>query len=61
MYDHVLISEYCNMGGEGFSHISNETGHPENFLHIGKVVIEDFAEIFPYTKKRGVRVGDVTP
>jgi len=45
----VLISEYCNIGGEGFSHISNETGHPENFLHIGKVIIEDDVEIFPYT------------
>jgi UDP-3-O-[3-hydroxymyristoyl] glucosamine N-acyltransferase len=45
----VLISEYCNIGGEGFSHISNEAGHPENFLHIGKVIIEDNVEIFPYT------------
>jgi len=45
----VLISEYCNIGGEGFSHISNAEGHPENFLHIGKVIIEDYVEIFPYT------------
>lgn len=45
----VLISEYCNIGGEGFSHISNEDGHPENYPHIGKVIIEDYVEIFPYT------------
>ncbi len=45
----VLIGEYCNIGGEGFGHIRDEHGSLENMLHIGKVVIEDDVEIFPYT------------
>jgi UDP-3-O-[3-hydroxymyristoyl] glucosamine N-acyltransferase len=45
----VLISEYCNIGGEGFGHIRNERGLLENMIHIGHVVIEDEVEIFPYT------------
>jgi len=45
----VLISEYCNIGGQGFGHIKNEHGELENMLHIGKVIIEDNVEIFPYT------------
>ncbi|MEP6601137.1 MAG: DapH/DapD/GlmU-related protein [Nitrospirota bacterium] len=45
----VLISEYCNIGGQGFGHILNEHGLLENMLHIGRVVIEDDVEIFPYT------------
>jgi UDP-3-O-[3-hydroxymyristoyl] glucosamine N-acyltransferase len=47
--NHVLISEYCNIGGQGFGHILNENGILENMLHIGKVIIEDHVEIFPYT------------
>jgi UDP-3-O-[3-hydroxymyristoyl] glucosamine N-acyltransferase len=46
---HVLISEHCNIGGQGFGHIKNEKGILENMLHIGKVVIEDYVEIFPYS------------
>ena len=45
----VLISEYCNIGGEGFGHIRNEVNVLENMLHIGSVVIEDDVEIFPFT------------
>lgn len=45
----VLISEFCNIGGQGFGHIRNEQGKFENMLHIGKVIIEDDVEIFPYT------------
>jgi UDP-3-O-[3-hydroxymyristoyl] glucosamine N-acyltransferase len=45
----VLISEYCNIGGEGFGHITNEFGEFENMLHIGNTIIEDNVEIFPYT------------
>lgn len=44
----VLISEFCNIGGQGFGHIKNEHGELENMLHIGKVIIEDNVEIFPY-------------
>lgn len=45
----VLISEFCNIGGQGFGHIKNEAGQLENMLHIGGVVIEDDVEIFPYS------------
>lgn len=45
----VLISEYCNIGGEGFGHIRNEVNLLENMLHIGSVIIEEGVEIFPYT------------
>ncbi len=45
----VLISEHCNIGGEGFGYIKNERDELENILHIGSVVIEDNVAIFPYT------------
>lgn len=45
----VLISEYCNIGGQGFGHITNEFGEFENMLHIGNTIIGDNVEIFPYT------------
>lgn len=45
----VLISEYCNIGGQGFGHIRDDHGNLENMLHAGKVIIEDDVEIFPYT------------
>jgi len=45
----VLISEHCNIGGEGFGFIKNEEEQFENMPHIGTVVIEDDVEIFPYT------------
>jgi len=44
----VIVSEFCNLGGQGFGHIKNEFGELENMLHIGKVIIEDNVEIFPY-------------
>lgn len=45
----VLISEHCNIGGEGFGYIRNEHNELENMLHIGSVVLEDDVAIFPYT------------
>lgn len=45
----VLISEHCNIGGEGFGYIRNERNELENMLHIGSVVLEDDVAIFPYT------------
>lgn len=45
----VLISEFCNIGGQGFGHIRNEHGKLENMLHIGKVIIDDSVDIFPYS------------
>jgi UDP-3-O-[3-hydroxymyristoyl] glucosamine N-acyltransferase len=45
----VLISEYCNIGGQGFGHIINEYHKLENMSHIGTVIIDDEVELFPYT------------
>lgn len=45
----VLISEHCNIGGDGFGFIKNEQNELENMLHIGSVVLEDHVAIFPYT------------
>jgi len=45
----VMVSEFVNIGGQGFSHIRNEHGHLENMPHIGTVVLEDDVEIFPYS------------
>ena len=43
-----LISEYCNIGGQGFGHIKTKKGEFENYPHIGNVIIEDNVELFPY-------------
>lgn len=45
----VLISEYCNIGGQGFGHIINENGENENMPHVGNVIIENGVEIFPFS------------
>jgi UDP-3-O-[3-hydroxymyristoyl] glucosamine N-acyltransferase len=45
----ALISEHCNIGGQGFGHIKNESNKFENMLHIGTVIVEDEVELFPYT------------
>jgi UDP-3-O-[3-hydroxymyristoyl] glucosamine N-acyltransferase len=45
----VLISEYCNIGGQGFGYIKNELNEFENQQHIGSVVIDDNVSIFPYS------------
>lgn len=45
----VLISEHCNIGGEGFGYIKNSHGHAENITHIGGTSIGDDVAIFPYT------------
>lgn len=44
----VKISEYCNIGGDGFGHIWNEDNTIEKMPHIGKVVIEDNVEILQF-------------
>lgn len=45
----VLISEHCNVGGEGFGYVRNEKNQLENMMHIGGLIIEDDVAIFPYT------------
>ncbi|MFC2110884.1 hypothetical protein ACFLQ5_00375 [Bacteroidota bacterium] len=43
-----MISEFCNIGGQGFGHIKTERGKFENYPHLGNVIIEDNVELFPY-------------
>lgn len=46
--DRVIIREYCLVGGTGFGFVRNDDGKLERVPHVGRVVIEDDVEIFPY-------------
>lgn len=46
--EHVRIREFCLIGGTGFGYIWNDDGSLRLFPHVGKVVIEDYVDIFPY-------------
>lgn len=46
--NNVKISEFCNIGGDGFGHIWNEDREVVKMPHIGKVIIEDDVEILQY-------------
>ena len=45
----VKIFEHCIIGQTGFRFICDEKGNLIDFPHIGKVVIEDDVQIFPYS------------
>lgn len=44
----TLIREHCSVGGQGFGHVANERGQMENMSHIGRVMIGDDVDLFPY-------------
>lgn len=44
----VVIRDHCSLGGDGFGFTKNEQGHYEKMPHIGKTVIEDNVELYPY-------------
>jgi UDP-3-O-[3-hydroxymyristoyl] glucosamine N-acyltransferase len=44
-----LIREFCSIGGQGFNFVKNELGFLEHMPHIGKVVIEEDVQIFPFS------------
>lgn len=46
--ENVIIYDHCNIGGQGFGFELNEQNVQENMLHIGRVVIGDNVEIFPF-------------
>jgi len=46
--NNVVIREYCLIGSQGFGFARDEKSIPIRIPHIGKVVIEDNVEIFPY-------------
>ena len=45
----VTVREHCVLGGPGFGYAIKENSEPERIPHIGKAVIEDNVEIFPFT------------
>jgi UDP-3-O-[3-hydroxymyristoyl] glucosamine N-acyltransferase len=47
--DRVTIREHCLVGGAGFGFVRDEMGKLSRVPHVGRVVIEDDVEIFPYT------------
>jgi len=44
----VKIREFCSIGCPGFGFVRNENGSLERMLQIGRTVIEDDVELFPY-------------
>jgi len=44
----VIIRESCLIGGCGFGFVRDHDGSLERMPHIGRVVIEDHVELFPY-------------
>ena len=44
----VIIRESCLIGGCGFGFVRDHDGSLERMPHIGRVVIEDNVELFPY-------------
>jgi len=46
--ENVTIHSHTLIGSEGFGYTRNEKTELEKFPHIGKVVIEDDVEIFPF-------------
>jgi UDP-3-O-[3-hydroxymyristoyl] glucosamine N-acyltransferase len=44
----VTVREHCVIGGPGFGYAVKENSEPARIPHIGKAVIEDNVEIFPF-------------
>jgi len=45
---HVVIREFCFIGGPGFGFSTDRNGYYKRMPHIGNVIIEDYVELFPY-------------
>lgn len=45
----VRLRDFCTIGGAGFGFARNERGALERIPHIGRAVVEDDVEIFPYS------------
>lgn len=44
----VTLRHHCTVGGPGFGFARNERGGLERIPHVGRVVLEDDVELFPY-------------
>lgn len=57
----VIIREHCHIGGCGFGMVRDEsTKKLLRFPHIGRVVLEDEVELFPYVNVDRGGLGDTT-
>ncbi len=45
----VVLHSHTVLGSDGFGFVRNEENKIEKFVHIGKTVIEDDVEIYPFT------------
>lgn len=43
-----VLREHVSIGGQGFGHIVNEAGRLENMVHLGRVIIGENVDLFPY-------------
>ena len=57
----VIIREFCHIGGCGFGMVRDDiTGKLLRFPHIGRVILEDEVELFPYVNVDRGGLGDTT-
>jgi UDP-3-O-[3-hydroxymyristoyl] glucosamine N-acyltransferase len=54
----VIIREYCMIGGCGFGFVRDEADRLVRIPHIGKVIIEDHVELFPYVNVDRATLGE---
>lgn len=46
--ERVIVRHHCTVGGPGYCFERNERGELERIPHVGRVVLEDDVELFPY-------------
>jgi len=57
----VIIREFCHVGGCGFSMVRDDnTRKLLRFPHIGRIILEDEVELFPYVNVDRGGLGDTT-
>jgi UDP-3-O-[3-hydroxymyristoyl] glucosamine N-acyltransferase LpxD len=54
----VIIREYCMIGGCGFGFVRDEADRLVRIPHIGRVIIEDYVELFPYVNVDRATLGE---
>lgn len=47
--ENVVLHSHTVLGSDGFGFVRNNTNEIEKFIHIGKTVIEDDVEIYPFS------------
>jgi len=54
----AIVHEFCNIGCEGFGFVKNETGIWEKMRHIGRTIIGEDVELYPYVNVDKATLGD---